>query len=670
MQNHFSSLAIPTWGLLSSLAKDLKWFEQFLLPAMLSDKSKKPDGVLCWGLKASARRAEIFANRRGIPLIRMEDAFLRSVKFGPKERPLGMVMDDLGIYYDCSRPSRLEQMILQPLSESEMQRARETVRLWRAGRVSKYNHAREYEGHLPADYILAVDQTAGDLSLKHGGADAKKFELMLEAALRENPGSQILLKTHPEVLAGRKKGHFDLSRLKSEPRLILLGEDVHPVRLLEEAKAVYVVTSQMGFEALLWGKPVRTFGSPFYAGWGLTQDELPQPSRRRAATFEQLVHAALIAYARYVHPETKKRCEVEDIISHLALQRRQISRWPKKIGAIQISRWKRQHVKRFFPYSDVRFFKKPNNLSGEAAPAVWSIRNNGATKKTNPIRLEDGFIRSVASGSDLIPPLSWVADRSGIYFDPTQPSDLEKILQNEIFTQDIVIRAAEIRGRIVQQGVTKYNFGTEQWMRPDFPVVNKQVVLVPGQVESDASIQFGSPVIRTNFDLLSAVRDERPRAFILYKPHPEIVAGRQSCGPRESECAKIADQVLTHQTMGRLLEDVDEVHTMTSLAGFEALMRGKKVTVYGQPFYSGWGLTEDKSPHPRRTRTLSLDELVAGAIILYPLYISAVTGRYTTPERVLDELADWQNLPLPKASLLAKVYRKIMDMARPHNPFQ
>jgi len=90
--------------------------------------------------------------------------------------------------------------------------------------------------------------------------------------------------------------------------------------------------------------------------------------------------------------------------------------------------------------------------------------------------------------------------------------------------------------------------------------------------------------------------------------------------------------------MGRLLENIDAVHTMTSLAGFEGLLRAKKVVTYGQPFYAGWGLTDDRCPVPRRTRRLSLDELVAGSLFAYPLYVSQKTGRYTTPERAVEEL--------------------------------
>jgi capsular polysaccharide export protein len=98
--------------------------------------------------------------------------------------------------------------------------------------------------------------------------------------------------------------------------------------------------------------------------------------------------------------------------------------------------------------------------------------------------------------------------------------------------------------------------------------------------------------------------------------------------------------------MGRLLEAVDEVHVLTSLAGFDALIRGKPVTTHGCPFYAGWGLTRDFcEPIARRGRLLKLDELVAAALILYPVYVSRVSKAYTTPERALWELRNWDSLP-------------------------
>ncbi|SUV87835.1 capsular polysaccharide export protein [Bordetella pertussis] len=65
------------------------------------------------------------------------------------------------------------------------------------------------------------------------------------------------------------------------------------------------------------------------------------------------------------------------------------------------------------------------------------------------------------------------------------------------------------------------------------------------------------------------------------------------------------------------------------------------MVTYGKPFYAGWGLTEDRAadwPRDRRTRRLSLDELVAGTLLRYPLYWDWELRGYTTCEAVLTHI--------------------------------
>jgi capsular polysaccharide export protein len=671
----------------------------------LARRRKGLSGVLAWGRKPSAANAEKVAKGLGLPVVRLEDGFLRSLGLGKSDPPLSIVVDDLGIYYDARSPSRLEGLVARALTDGRRVRARALTARWRAARVSKYNHAREC---LPpwaapieaqeatptpscpeprasaARYVLAVDQTVGDASIRYGLADASSFHAMLAAALAENPDCRVLLKVHPEVAAGNKRGHFDLVATAKNPRVCVLSQDVHPVMLVENAEALYVVTSQMGFEGLLWGKRVRTFGMPFYAGWGLTVDDLEAPSRRQAVSLESLVHATLVDYARYIDPETGKRCEVERLLDWMGLQRRMRERFPPELGALGFSRWKKPIVRDFFQGSRVRFAGTADALADQAVLAIWGRKGlvparQTATAQAKIIRLEDGFLRSVGLGADLVRPLSWVMDGRGIYYDASRPSDLEVLLQSSAFDADLLVRAQYLRERLVATGLTKYNVGKAMWRRPahtrnDAPArhslshtpgassgslagpPSQRVILVPGQVESDASLAYGAPGIRRNRDLLRAVRQANPDAYVIYKPHPDVAAGLRRPGDEEHDADHWCDEVVVDVAMSELLHEVDEVHSLTSLTGFEALLRGKKVVCYGQPFYAGWGLTVDLMPPLRRKRRLTLDQLVAGVLIMYPAYLSRQTGRFTTPERAIEELLAWRQ----ERSILLNIWRRIL----------
>ena len=396
----------------------------------------------------------------------------------------------------------------------------------------------------------------------------------------------------------------------------------------------------------MWGRPVRTFGMPFYAGWGLTRDERSAPARRgawRGVALADLIHAAFVEYARYVDPETGARCEVERVMDWMGLQRRQRERFSPRVQAVGFSSWKRPIARAFLAGSTVRFTDAPQPLQVDEVRAVWGRPDDDsphfAATAGHLLRIEDGFLRSVGLGANFVRPLSWVIDRKGIYYDATEPSELEQLLQTQVFDDTLLRRAAALRESIVASGITKYNVGAGTWRRPPG---DRRVVLVPGQVESDASIRYGAPVTRSNSALLRAVRERHPDAYVVYKPHPDLLAGHRGGTASLSEERRWCDEIVTDVPIHRVFDEIDRVELLTSLAGFEALLRGKPVTCHGSPFYAGWGLTEDLQRHPRRTRRLTLDELVAGTLIEYPVYVSRTTGAFTTPERALVELTRWE----------------------------
>lgn len=302
---------------------------------------------------------------------------------------------------------------------------------------------------------------------------------------------------------------------------------------------------------------------------------------------------------------------------------------------------KRRLLKRFTPGCDLRFVRDASQLAPDVQLLLWGSAPlpHGTPDSVKVIRVEDGFLRSVGLGADLIRPLSWIVDGRGIYYDANRPSDLEVLLQDGVFDAALLNRAAAFRRNLVESRLSKYNLAAPPW-RP--PARAGQVVLVPGQVETDASIMYGALDIRTNMDLLRAVRSARPDAWLVYKPHPDVVAGLRRAGAQDAAAATLCNEILLHAEMAQLLDQVDEVHVMTSLTGFEALLRGKRVYCYGQPFYAGWGLTQDRHPQARRTRHLSVDELTAAALIEYPVYASLESGQICSPEQALKELLLWR----------------------------
>ncbi|GLK80178.1 hypothetical protein GCM10008174_19190 [Methylopila turkensis] len=357
-----------------------------------------------------------------------------------------------------------------------------------------------------------------------------------------------------------------------------------------------------------------------------------------------------------------------DILRHRARTAR------RSVGC-GVTGWKRTTVAGFLdgPNGPPLFEASPEAATRAAQACsgrvvVWASRGAGpavaaAEAAGVPIaRMEDGFLRSVGLGAAFVEPLSLVLDDSGVYYDPSAPSDLERILSEGAIPPALAARAAALRERLIAEAVTKYNVGESV---ASIVPAGRFGVLVPGQVEDDASILRGAGAVRTNLGLLQAARARRGSdAFIIYKPHPDVVAGYRAGAVPERELRRLADAVVTDGAIAALYPQCRAVETMTSLSGFEALMRGLKVTVHGQPFYAGWGLTEDLAAQPRHGRRRSLDELVAATLILYPLYRDPVSGLPCGPETALDRIAEARaRAATAKGRALARV-RRVYALAR------
>lgn len=638
-------------------------------------RAASDDLVVGWGNKANTARALQFAQNGALEYCRLEDGFIGYAGHPSHDKQrLSLIVDRLGMYYDATHPSDLEVLCQQSelLSDNDyLQRAETLIRRMTAAGVSKYNHVRvpvpEWLLHdsQSCGVVLVIDQTFGDMSVGGGLADAGSFAQMLASALADYPDHRIVIKTHPDVLHGKKKGYFSAADLQN-PRVALLTDDCNIADLMAAVAAVYCVTSQLGFEALLYGKQVYCFGIPFYAGWGLTIDVLRCNRRTARLSLPQLVVAALLLYPRYVHPEEGCRCDAEAVLDWLLLQLQ-----PRGIEPVDVcyawgfSLWKRAFIPVFIGRmaARVEFVSNESALLKKlaAAPAerrallLWGaghqellqrlpVRADGSEPEI--WRIEDGFVRSVGLGADLRRPSCLVVDKGGLYYQPDEKSDLIGLLNHSQLTAEQLSRGLALQQLLRDLAVTKYNVGEVRPGHQDAildayrqQAQGRPLLLVPGQFEQDLSIACSRGAIKSNYGLLEQVRHDFPDAYIIYKEHPDLYSGVRPGALGKVKALTLADAYVSDIDMHCLIEGCDRVCTMTSLSGFEALVRGKSVTVYGSPFYAGWGLTDDRLEFPQRTARLTTAGLLYVCLVEYCRCVNWDTRMLTSPEYVIQQLA-------------------------------
>lgn len=389
---------------------------------------------------------------------------------------------------------------------------------------------------------------------------------------------------------------------------------------------------ELALVAALAGRPVRCVGNGrFKLLHGASRAELRQVFRQNV--LKQLID-----------PFTGESIPFGDAVELCGFWRRLIDSNRGITAAVGFALWKRKTVTALlWAGAGVPFVGTVGEAARKDQIAVWKARAGSRnlarleSSGAQMIEVEDGFIRSSGLGAECIPPLSIVVDRSGIYFDPSRASDLERLLEEGEYAPGLIERAQRLRALIVRSGISKYEAGADTIERQ---ATGKRQLLVVGQVEDDrAVVGGGGPP--TNIALLERVRADNPDAHLIYKPHPDVVGGHRKGAIANDRCLAVADEIAPEAPIASLIDLADEVHVNTSLAGFEALMRGKPVTTYGVPFYAGWGLSRDLGPvPPRRTRRRTLDELVAAALLLYPRYLDPVTRLPCPPEVLVRRLAE------------------------------
>jgi capsular polysaccharide export protein len=390
-------------------------------------------------------------------------------------------------------------------------------------------------------------------------------------------------------------------------------------------------------EAII-GRPVQLQGDGLFA----CLSDLVPGKQETERTICALIGRHLLSDVVYHSPFTGELIDPLQLVDILGTWRNLIDMNRPIVAAFGFAPWKRETVSpllwggRDVPFLPVRDGVLAT-LPERASVAVWKARVPAHFLKkleAGPwriVEIEDGFIRSAGLGADCVPPLSIVVDDLGVHYDPARPNRLENLLSGGCFRFEDLDRAASLRRWLVKEGISKYHVGSGgALLRPGG---ERPHMLVAGQVEDDRSVLFGGGAVRSNLELLRRVRALEPDAYIVYRPHPDVEAGHRRGAIPSHLVRQFADVVDATSPIGALIAMVDEVHVITSLAGFEALLHGKAVTTHGTPFFAGWGLTRDLAPVPtRRGNALTLDQLTAAVLLSYPRYLDPVTNLPCPPE--------------------------------------
>ena len=288
-----------------------------------------PDIIVAGGMCAFEENynAAYLAQLYNLPYIIHEDGFLRSAttwvdQSVPEKywHGISFVFDNLGAYFDATRPSLLENMLNDKnliLTDAQIKRSKKLIKKITENYLTKYNHQPIYTPNIGthSKKVLVVDQSYGDMSIGRGLANDKTFADMLECAIKENPDADIIVKTHPDSISSGRSGYY--AGMKEHDNVYKITTPINPISLINYVDKVYVCTTQLGFEALMCGKEVHVFGMPFYAGWGLAKEKQKIKRRNNKRTLEEVFYITYIMYTRYFNPYNYEQCEIEDAIDYL-----------------------------------------------------------------------------------------------------------------------------------------------------------------------------------------------------------------------------------------------------------------------------------------------------------------------------------------------------------------
>lgn len=464
-------------------------------------------------------------------------------------------------------------------------------------------------------------------------------------------------------------------------------------KLLTKCKGVVVVNSTMGISAISEGKPTIALGDAIYTGPGLAQcalvnghyveELLHQFWCNLIAPTPQLVNLFLTVLKKNslvpgnFYTRLGRRQAIDYSLVKLKVKK------PHGIQACHIFSSgirKIKHLETFLADIDTECV-----IGWGYRPTTAKARKYAQNHEIPFYALEDGFIKTAGYDIAHANIYSLILDKGGIYYDANSDSDLKNCLINSSwFTEELKSRAQRLREYIVKYKISKYNitntkaqFDKAMDLEADDAELNttnydelfenisltpnssntlqnlqpaKDSVLLIDQTFGDCSISCGLASEQSFCDMLETALLSHKPSNIYVKVHPNVYAGNKKGYFKISDLKKLGVNIIDWQIntieLAQLFKDV---YTVTSGFGFEALLCGANVTVFGCPFYAGWGLTNDKLPGTsleraqRCMKKVDIDLLTAAVFFKYSIFVDPKTGKRSTPEAAIASIVALRN---------------------------
>lgn len=270
----------------------------------------KPKKIYIWGYEIG-HWALLVSKIFNIKISRVEDGYLRSFDLGKEHNQANsLVIDNESLHFDKNGKSIIHELISEEIDEKiTNQHAEYFIKFCKNNFITKYSAINKK--HLDtierinnlfpaANFIGVVGQKPNDKSMIYGNPKSYSNFSIFYKALKENKDSIIIFKQHPDVVDNLLTDILiRLFCIFSKRTFFIKDKFLSPIYFINRSNVIYTISSTIGLEALIHDKKTVVFGTPFYAGYGLTEDRVKIERKKKLITKEQLIYNYIYRYCKY-----------------------------------------------------------------------------------------------------------------------------------------------------------------------------------------------------------------------------------------------------------------------------------------------------------------------------------------------------------------------------------